>query len=131
MNNTVQSRSVIARIVRLRILIPLVVLAYVLGGFVVPNVDARTAHLVLAVIAVLAAFTAGLFFHKYDSAQDKQQGYYGTVFPVTVVVMGGMVIAFVAHVIGVITASEWEWIGGFEGGTLALATVVLAVKLND
>ena len=119
------------RVVRLRILIPTVVIMYVvLGGYVIPHVDVRIAHVVLACAAALSAFTSWYFFYKYDTTPDKAQGYHSIVFTVTMVLTVALVVAATAHIVGAISSSQWEWLYIFEGAAVGVTAVVWAAKAN-
>lgn len=110
------------KLLKVRFLLPLLVLVYVLlGGFVVPKVDRASGHLLLIVLAVAALALLVYWFYRYDTYY-RDPSMYRTVLKTSLLIGIGLLALIIYHVIAIaVGLQSLEWLYGGEVAFVILA----------
>jgi hypothetical protein len=113
------------KLLKVRILLPVLLLGYVLlGGLVVPYVDRAVGHGILLALSVLAMVLTLYAFHRYDTYY-REASIQTKVFVGTVTVLLAIVLVAIYHIVAIVVGlkSILEMYAG------ELTLVVLAVTV--
>ena len=132
MNTLAKPDAPTKTLLRLRYLIPLLVLGYVvLGGFLVPNVDIAVGHLVMAGLSVACIGLVLFGFYRYNT-DYRSPSIQRIMFGSTVALTVALVAVFTLHVIAFMSGDQemlMLYVG--EAVVMALAALTVLIKAND
>jgi len=118
------------KILKLRFLLPLLGLGYVVGIYVVVHTDLATGHVVLAVLAALGLAVTIIGFFRYDS-QYREASIHRTVFTGSCLLAAAFTTLFILHIIALGANDDGTLLFIGEGVLIAVSLIALLLRANQ
>jgi len=118
------------KILKLRFLLPLLGLGYVVGIYVVVHTDLATGHIILAVLAAFGVAVTIIGFFRYDS-QYREASVHRTVFIGSCLLAAAFTTLFILHMIALSAHDDGKLLFAGEGLLLAVSLIAILLRANQ
>jgi hypothetical protein len=125
--------GIMTKLLKVRILLPILLLVYVLlGGLVVPWVDRTLGHVLLTVLAVVSLVLVVYGFHRFNKYHEHDASMHKTILVAALLAGVGLLGVIVHHIVLIATGdrSLLQLYGG-EVTFVVLALGALLVYANN